>query len=667
MLLAILGILDGGEEAVIKNGRYSDGYYSNSSSIDTTYNSPNGTPEIAQDNSLYYVYASGLATVANNNTPIETSGVWYAYATGVRSLADGPYSNGYYNNDGTKSDTYNSATPVDTIDGEWYTYAVGVPSLGNGGYSNGYFVNGVATHNPTPYPAQDSMSYYFVFLDGTSSLANGSYTNGFYAYNGGLIPTPNGTPLEAIDNPGYYYVDGVTVSGAYSNGYYNNDGTKSTTYSSNNTPQQAQDGGWYIYTNGNPSSAANGVYSFGYFVNGTFTNNATPNEAIDNPSYYYVYLDNAASLADGAYSNGHYVAGVKSTTSYNTATPVDTIDGNWYTYIDGVPTLAQGAYTNGYYTNGVPENNSTPSEAQDNIGIWYVYNNGSASPAVGAYSNGYYASNGAIDHTYNSPDGFPQFAAQDDGLYYVYVSGAQHTPYHNLTPTETSGVWYTYDNGARSLANGAYTNGYYSNGTKSTTYDSATPVDTIDGDWYTYVDGVPTLAAGGYTDAYYQGGVPTGQATPYVTADGAPGIYYVYVNETSSLASGAYSNGYYNNDGTKSTSFDTITTSDPLIVAIDGGWYSYDAGVPTAAFEYLGYNNCADQTPTNQLRVFSASSTLTINTIVYCNTNPDGESWTNNITLLTGFSFKGSSFSYNNNFYGVGNDNRIGQIQACSY
>ena len=242
----------------------------------------------------------------------------------------------------------------------------------------------------------------------------------------------------------------------------------------------------------------------------------------------------------------------------------------------------------------------------------------------GRYSDGYYSNSSSIDTTYNSPNGTPEIA-QDNSLYYVYASGLA-TVANNNTPTETSGVWYTYATGARSLANGAYTNGYYDAGTKSDTYDNATPGDTIDGDWYTYVDGVATAA------------------------------------------NGAYSNGYYD-AGTKSTTYSTPT--DELIAAIDGGAYHFSAGVPTAATQWLGHFNCSEQDPQNfahQFRVFTTSGSLGNGVLVYYNTNSDAGSYTNNITGLALVNTVVSSFVYYGDLYGIGqSDSRIAGITECGY
>jgi hypothetical protein len=144
---------------LIRNGAYSDGYYS-AGILDTTYNAATPT-DAAQDDALYYTYASGVATAAS-----------------------GAYSNGYYAA-GTLSGT--SATPAQAQDNNsWYTYVNGVPTAASGAYSNGYYTAGeinVTYDAPAPIQAQDN-SLFYVYASGVATIAVGPYSNGYYKSGG---------------------------------------------------------------------------------------------------------------------------------------------------------------------------------------------------------------------------------------------------------------------------------------------------------------------------------------------------------------------------------------------------------------------------------------------------------------------------------------------------
>ena len=228
--------LDGVSSVAV--GAYSNGYYS--LGIIHPYYS-NATPQQPQDDVLWYVYAAGVASLAEFAAPIENSGLWYTYASGIQTAANGAYSTGYYEN-GIPSTTYDNPIPTDTIDGEWYTYVDGVPSLATQSYSNYYFtslgeIDG-SYNNIIPQQPQDDVLWY-VYASGVASLAE----------SGSPIETPLGSGLY------YLYSMGVQTLVLHFHSFL----IGGTTYYANNYPVTSGATLYVTMTTNDLAAAASGV------------------------------------------------------------------------------------------------------------------------------------------------------------------------------------------------------------------------------------------------------------------------------------------------------------------------------------------------------------------------------------------------------------------------
>ena len=521
------------------DGNYSNGHYSNGVK-NLNYNSPNNTPEIAQDDTLGYIYADGV-------TP---------------TIANGSYSNFTFIN-GYVQTAYDNNTPAEVLDVPgWFVYSAaagGAGSTANGNYSNGHYSNGVksTTYNGDQYSnpelAQDDGLYY-VYVNGVPTAANGAYRNGWYesgTKNNAVYIAPT---FVINNNDGKYYevAYGVTAlaNGPYTNGYYTNGVPNTTHYSAHGTPENAKDipdpnGAYFIYLSGGISpQPASGLYSIGYFYvdNGGRIdinyNVQLPDSDVQDqyqtPPVSYVYTNGIGSLASGYYSTGYYSGGI-ATTPAETGLHFSIDDSKLRDYIapNNQP-LYTGTHESLYYYEGLAAN--------------------------GPYSNGYYAS-GLIDETYS-----------------------------NTTPQEASddGHWYTYAAGVATAANGPYSNGYYASGIFNTSYSNQTPQEaTDDGHWYTYEAGVATAANGPYSNGYYNTGVIQSNynnaALPPSQALDQPGTYLRYVN---GLVVGYWTNpankDYVNNleDSSRYLSYG----SNGVITALNGWSVAYSWNANTSSY-----------------------------------------------------------------------------------
>jgi Concanavalin A-like lectin/glucanases superfamily len=455
------------------SGAYSLGYAINNF-IDLTYT--NSTPQQAQDNSLYYTYASGIGTAA-----------------------EGKYSNGAYVAGAVDTGgAYNTSTPFQAPDNNlYYTYTAGVPYPANGGYSVGYFTNAQIDATFTDltggYVAIDDSTAYSYLKGHIATYVSNSNYGEFYMANGSYA-YPNGNALSSAN---LYYFDSVTemtlvavttnLSGVSITGpgilpafslpnigqmlYYIGGGESGnevifgTTVALNNTGN--------LYTN---------LLEYGSSI---YTSSGLINKYISTNS------NGVISLLNGAYSIGYYDANGDFDSTYNHGAPAVAEDGLYYTYASGAATAAEGRYSNGAYVAGAVDtsgtyDNVTPQMALDDS-LYYTYASGVATAAEGRYSNGAYVA-GAVD-TSNIYDTAAPAIAQDDSLYYTYASGVETT------------------------AEGIYSNGAYVAGAIDTggTYDSTTPAVAENSLYYTYASGVATAAEGRYsTGAYVAGAVDTG-------------------------------------------------------------------------------------------------------------------------------------------------------------
>ena len=107
------------------------------------------------------------------------------------------------------------------------------------------------------------------------------------------------------------------------------------------------------------TDAKSGPHSDVFYKNGSIDSSytqKTPQQAKDN-GLWYSYIDGAAELAhyfahDSNYSNYAFWEGAVNAGGYNPTPTQAWDDGKWYTYAAGAAVLAEGAYSNGAYVAG---------------------------------------------------------------------------------------------------------------------------------------------------------------------------------------------------------------------------------------------------------------------------------------------------------------------------
>jgi hypothetical protein len=163
--------------------------------------------------------------------------------------------------------------------------------------------------------------------------------------------------------------------------------------------------------------------------------------------------------------------------------------------------------------------------------------------------------------------------------------------YNNGTPqTAEDGKYYTYASGEETLAEGAYSNGYYASGYDSGTIDTTAnygvPQSVENGKYYTYYSGSAQIAGGAYSNYYFNGGaIDTnyGSTTPQTAEDGK---YYTYSGGTASPATGNNDDGYAYSSGDRVAMVWTVTddsNSGYLYTAVDASITSSAALVYSSA------------------------------------------------------------------------------------
>ena len=244
---------------------------------------------------------------------------------------------------------------------------------------------------------------------------------------------------------------------------------------------------------------------------------------------------------NGFYSYGYYIDSVKiAPEDYNIQ--VYQVGDKWYKYDqNGVGIVAEGMFNNGsgqfnLYKHG--EVKTFPT---------YIFKENK-------YSIGYYDDNYLVTN-YNSPNGVPEKAV-DTFLFYTYLSGAA------------------------TVADGAFSDRFYVNGSKSFTYTKTdVPLKAKDNNlFYTFINGTPSPGAGSYTFGNIVNGALSNTIITPVTALDADTKWFVYTNGVSISATGAFSNGYFLS-ATK-----TGTFVRPQTARDNSDYYLYADGIPTAAF-----------------------------------------------------------------------------------
>ena len=196
---------------------------------------------------------------------------------------------------------------------------------------------------------------------------------------------------------------------------------------------------------------------------------------------------------------------------------------------------------------------------------------------------------------YTYASGVPTIAnaAYSTGYFVQGVSTTSATP---LQATNDSKYYVYVANVSATLASGGYSNGYFSSGEISTgaTYD--TPAQSIDDNLsYTYTAGVAALASGYYSNGKYVTGALASGSGDGVQSAIDDGLYYTYnIYGAATLANGlidtlnyyngnlmigAYSSGYFTGGSVNSG----YNSSTPAQAQDDSKWYTYASGVATAA------------------------------------------------------------------------------------
>jgi hypothetical protein len=608
------------------NGAYSFGY-TNDNLIDISYN--NSTPQEAQDDNLYYTYALGVATLANNTAPVLISGTYYTYVSGVQTAAEGRYSNGAYVAGAIDTGGTYDGEGTAQDDNQTYTYTSGVVGHAAGAYSDGYYSNGAidtSYNNSTPQAAVDD-SLYYTYTSGVATAAEGRYSTGAYV-------------AGAIDTGGTYDT-GIT-----------------TVY------QSIDDNLYYTYSSG-VATAAEGRYSNGAYVAGAIDTGGVYDTTVPWPAGgvlggpdHYTYAAGVATLAVGAYSNGYFNAnGAVDTSRYTVATAQD--DNQDYFYTAGQYAVAAYAQVNSYYSTdatlsngssvlryddyslaanqqGTYNNNGAfdfgtgnsaivQPWATDGSGVitWYensvsiLGSGGAASFYTGTITTGttvlidgnlnlYANQTGAFDlggsayEFTTDGSGVVTYTTLTDGNYSYgsYSSGSLDTSYSSTVPVQAinNGLWYTYASGVATAAEGRYSNGAYVAGAVDSggTYDG-TGTAQDDNETYSYSTGIatpdspppPPHGDGAYSDGYYSGGAIDSSydnPTPLEAVDQS-GTYRVYNGANIYLAGGAYSNYYFSNpNSVGSGNIDTsYNSSTPVTVQDNAHYYTFASGVATLA------------------------------------------------------------------------------------
>ena len=589
--------------------------------------------------------------------------LYYIYCTGVPTLASGLYSN-FAINGGIIDCSYFTNMPTSGIDCGCYIYESGVAiSLGN---VNNYILdNNLYYGSYQYYPFENYCLFPFksdntriglvAFSDGPQSNINGLIKNShsftcqqaggfsdgcraFYAEFSNIdscwgIACVNtnfscSTPFitEEACFPGapvikyYVYCGGIgcAVQGAFTNCWFENSCATTCTIL---TPVEAQDnlGYYYIYNSGVPSLAPDGAYVNLYVCNGVVAAgyySCFPLAALDCSGLYIIYCDGIAYMPSGPYSNGYFNCFVINT-DFSCLTPLAAQDNcNFYIYCSGI---ADGSVCNGPYSNYYLINNQinpytccTPIETIDQTGYYVNYNNGTAFVVDGAYTN-FLFNNGYIrtDVAYSGPslaiDG-------DSTTHYVFISGVGCL-----------------------AADGPYSCAYFVNQQPDYTYLNDTPQQALDnGRFYRYCYGAaPILINGIRNDVPGFNGYPNGIYNFGDYGEYNPNPCFI------AWANGPYINTYYCANEPNSALGIVTFDSQYICCGTDQGC------VPEPRTAWLYCVNVGID-PTTVYYDTNASFTGSVTTLTCCLTNAGGTEC--NYTLISN-SFVGCYVSINNLFY----------------
>jgi len=512
------------------SGAYSTGYYTYGV-LDEGYN--NATPQPVIDDSLWYTYSSGIATIANGNYSN------YSFSSGEIDT-----------NFTTVSGLLEFCYPVEAADnlGYYYEYSSGVASLASGLYVNAAYVGG-ETDITIDYIIPQKIKWtggdaYCTYTTGIGTKASGAYTIGHYTDGLKDSTTTNApsTPEMAQDTGGttnvtatyYYYSNGdaVLATGAFSIGYLDANGQKDTNFSDSvpgNTTAQDDTGRYYTFAAG-IADLATGLYKLGKYSNGEIDTNynsqdGIPENSTEDTSLYQIYTAGVpAGGSTGKYPNYKLVSGAIDTT---------------YTSPDA---------------NGTADYIGTPEVTELGLALYgnFIYVAGVASvPNAGAYSNGYYASSSTYGATLTTPSSTYAQALDTNSLWYEYagdgnvvgiVSGGYYSFGYIVNGSGTSGAnsielsqdevdtyrFYS-SNNSYDKANGYYVQGYYSDGAQSVAPDEKPHQANDSVLFYTYSTtnfAAGSEASGFWTSGYYSNGAITSVAEGYYQAD--DNNYYFY-------------------------------------------------------------------------------------------------------------------------------------------
>jgi hypothetical protein len=568
---------------------------------------------IYSDDSAYYVYLSGVSTIACGFYPMsQTNGAFDMgyFLTGSPICSCDVSANGYPS-DGIKYiNVLNKYIcfwgAANNANCSYPYYLLCSP---NGHTSIGYFdlaeacgccafecinsasvVFAIQTTNYTcslPILASDN-SLYYIYDAATVTIATGLYSN--YAINSGAIDCGyfTNTPASGIDcgshiyenggaicvtgvnyildNDCYYYASWAPTQETYYSveSYKTNNLKKSLIAIGDNTTVRVGynafggccDGFAMVIGNCSFRTSCNDYENCFFIVDSSY--NCSSPQPIGNK--YFLYCDGSGIVPNGLYSNYAFDNSVLINTTYACTLPQISLDNCcYYVYSSGVAAGASGAYSNYYFEPATSIATTcciaTPTMTLDNCCLYRTYCDGVAIVPQGlSYSNYYIC---YVDGSIEPQDRPAPSEAQDNiGYYYIYCTGIAI-----LAPPGTYSN-FVIDGNSQKLSS------------CSTNY----PTCAIDnGLFYTYFEGGSNGAAAGlYSDHHYTNGcVDTIYtcALPQLTQDNC--CYYVYDTGLAIGATGAYSN-YYFEPATSIATTCSITT--PTIAQDNSIFYTYCDG-----------------------------------------------------------------------------------------